>query len=277
MRLLVTGAGGMLGQDLVARAAGQGVEVVALTHADLDIVDAAATAAAVAAAAPDVVVNCAAWTDVNGAEEHEPTALALNGAGAGNLARSARDAGARMIHLSTDYVFDGRATRPYLESDPTAPVSAYGRTKLAGELEVLEASPRHAVVRTAWLFGIGRGSFVTFVLDRARAGEPIPAFTDQFGCPTFTGHLAQKLLDLAREDLGGVLHEVAAGHCSRYDFAHAILEAAGLAATVQASSRVGQGANRPAWSVLASERDREPLPPWRDGLDAYLEQLRAAA
>jgi dTDP-4-dehydrorhamnose reductase len=273
MRILVTGAGGMVARDLLAEAG----DAVGLTHDDLDITDAAACMAAVADAGADVVVNCAAWTNVDSAEEHERAALAVNGAGAGNLARAAAAAGARMIHLSTDYVFDGTATRPYVESDPTGPATAYGRTKLAGELEVLAASPRHAVVRTAWLFGVGRGSFVTFVLDRARAGEPIPAFTDQFGCPTYTGHLARKLLALAEGELAGVLHETATSHCSRFEFAAAILDAAGVEAEVVPVLRATQAAPRPAWSVLASERDPEPLPPWREGLEAFLAQREALA
>ena len=273
-RILVTGAGGMLGRDIVA--AGGDVEIVALTHGDLDITDPTATAAAVAGADPDVVINCAAWTDVDGAERDEAAALAINATGPGNLAAAAHAAGARMLHLSTDYVFDGTATRPYLESDPTAPRSAYGRTKLAGELAVLAASPAHAVVRTAWLFGAGRSNFVSFVLARAEAGEDIPAFTDQFGCPTYTVHLAEKLLELALDDRGGVFHEVAASHCSRFEFAESILATAEIAGTVVPTSRATHSADRPAWSVLASERDEKPLPPWREGLAAYL-GLRAEA
>jgi len=273
--LLVTGAGGMLGRDLVA-AASDG-ELTALTHHDLDITNASDCARAVAAAAPAVIINCAAWTDVDGAERDEAAALAVNRDGAANLAAAARDAGARLIHLSTDYVFDGAATRPYLESDATAPRSAYGRTKLAGEAAVLGASPAHAVVRTAWLFGAGRGNFVTFVLDCAREGRPIPAFTDQFGCPTYTAHLARKLLDLAAGDAAGVIHATAAGHCSRYQLAEAILDAAGLEATITPTSRAGHAADRPAWSVLASERDDEPLPPWQDGLAAFLAARSALA
>jgi dTDP-4-dehydrorhamnose reductase len=273
----VTGAGGMLGHDLIA--ASGDVEIVALTHGDLDITDAARVPAALGEVAPDVVVNCAAWTDVDGAERDEAAAHAVNGQGAANLALAARDADARLIQLSTDYVFDGTPaqTRPYVESDPTAPATAYGRTKLAGERAVLAASPRHAVVRTAWLFGEGGGSFVTHVLERARAGEPIHAFTDQYGCPTYTVHLARKLLALAADERGGVFHETAAGHCSRFELAHAILAAAGLRAEVTPTLRSSQRAPRPGWSVLESERDDEPLPPWQDGLAAFLEQRRALA
>jgi dTDP-4-dehydrorhamnose reductase len=271
----VTGAGGMLGRDLVA--AGGDAALVAVTHDDLDIRSEAATADAVAGAAPDVVINCAAWTDVDGAERDEAAALAVNGDGARNLALAAAAAGARLIHLSTDYVFDGTATRPYVESDATAPRSAYGRTKLAGERAVLDASPRHAVVRTAWLFGAGRANFVSWVLECGASGREIPAFTDQFGCPTYTAHLARKLLDLATDERGGVFHETASSHCSRFEFAEAILAAAGLAGRVIATSRATHAADRPAWSVLESERDEAPMPAWQDGLAAFLAERRARA
>ena len=269
-RVLVTGAAGMLGRDVAAAAAGRGWACAALTHAELDITDAAAVRTTVRDRAPQVIFNCAAWTRVDDAEEHEAAALALNADGPGNLAAAARDAGARLIHLSTDYVFDGRARRPYVESDPTGPTSAYGRTKLAGEHAVLSASPEHLVVRTAWLFGAGRANFVTFVLDCARSGRPIPAIEDQFGCPTYSVHLAHKLLDLAFGDRGGVFHEAAASHCSRLEFSQAILAAAGLRATITPTLRATQAADRPAWSVLTSERDDEPLPSWREGLAAFL-------
>jgi dTDP-4-dehydrorhamnose reductase len=275
--ILVTGAGGMLGREVVRAAPARGVECVGLAHGELDITDAAAVRAALHEYSPDTVINCAGWTDVDSAEAHEDEALAINRDGTAVLASEASARMARLIHVSTDYVFDGTATRPYVESDPTGPSTAYGRTKLAGERAALASSPMHAVARTAWIFGTGRSNFVTFVLDQAAAGRPVQAFTDQFGCPTYTGHLAEKLLDIARDGACGILHEVAAGYCSRFELAHAILEAAGLGGTVQAVSRVGQGANRPAWSVLASERDGEPLPPWPDGLDAYLAQMRAAA
>jgi dTDP-4-dehydrorhamnose reductase len=276
-RILVTGAGGMLGRDLVAAAAARDLEVIAPTHDELDIRDEQGTAGAVAAAGAEVVINCAAWNDVDGAERDEAAALAVNGHGPRNLATAADSAGARLLHLSTDYVFDGTATRPYVESDPTAPRSAYGRTKLAGELAVLAASPAHSVVRTAWLFGAGRANFVSFVLDCARDGRPIPAFTDQFGCPTYTGHLAEKLLDLAADERGGIFHAVGAGHCSRFEFAQAILAAAGLQVQVTPTVRATHAADRPAWSVLASERDLRPLPTWQDGLAAYLAGRKALA
>jgi dTDP-4-dehydrorhamnose reductase len=262
---------------VVAAALARGVDCVGFDHAQLDVTDAAATADALAGTGAAFVINCAAWTNVDGAEEHEAAALAVNATGAGNLARAAAASGARLVHVSTDYVFDGAATRPYVESDATAPATAYGRTKLAGERQVLDASPRHAVARTAWIFGEGRSNFVVSVLERAAAGLPIQAFTDQFGCPTYSVHLAEKLLDLAAQRRGGVFHEAASGHCSRLEFAQEILAQAGVAAEVVPTTRATLPAPRPAWSVLASERDAEPLPPWQDGLAAFVALRRAHA
>jgi dTDP-4-dehydrorhamnose reductase len=273
MRLLVAGAGGMLGRDVVAAARARGHDCAGLERGALDVTDPSAVEAAVAAAAPEVIVNCAAWTDVDGAESDEAGALAVNGAGAGNLARAAVAAGARLVQVSTDYVFDGTATRPYVESDPTAPLSAYGRTKLAGEREVLDASPDHAVVRTAWLFGAGGANFVATMLALAAAGrDEIAVVTDQVGCPTFTGQLAEKLLELAADGRAGIFHAAATGHCSRNEFAQAIFAAAGydVRVTATTSHALARAAPRPAWSVLASERDPQPLAPWQDGLHAYL-------
>src|SRR5215210_5265650 len=148
MRLLVTGAAGMLGRDVVAAAEAAGHDVSGLARRDLDIADAHAVRAAIAAARPDAVVNCAAWTDVDGAEEHEDAATLVNGAGAGHVAQAAP----YVVHVSSDSVFDGRASEPYAEDDPTAPRSAYGRSKLAGE-QAVAAAGDHAIVRSAWLFG----------------------------------------------------------------------------------------------------------------------------
>jgi dTDP-4-dehydrorhamnose reductase len=274
MRMLVTGASGMLGVDVIAAARSRGHECVGLPRAQLDVTDPSAAAAVIARVAPDVVVNCAAWTDVEGAELTEPAALAVNGTGAGNLARAATGAGAQLVQVSTDYVFDGTATRPYVESDPTRALSAYGRTKLAGEHEVAAASPEHAIVRTAWLFGPGGKNFVTtMLLLAAGAGEELAIVTDEVGCPTYTGHLAPRLIELAERHDGGIFHLAGAGHCSRNEFAKTIFETGGLSLrvteTTQAELVPPMLAPRPAWSVLGSERGIEPLPNWREGLAAY--------
>jgi len=274
--ILVTGAGGMLGREVVAAAAERGLDCVGLAHGELDITDAAAVRRAIREHLPQAIVNCAGWTDVDSAEGREDEALVLNRDGPALLGGEAAAVGARLVHVSTDYVFDGSAKRPYVESDPTGPSTTYGRTKLAGERVALASSPRHAVVRTSWIFGIGRSNFVTFVLEQAAAGRPIRAFTDQFGCPTYSVHVAEKLVDLAVVERGGIFHEAGSGHCSRMEFARAILAQAGVEGEIVPALRASLPAPRPAWSVLASERDPQPLPSWREGLAAFL-ALRGAA
>ena len=272
MRLLVTGAAGMLGADVVAVAGLRGHECFGLSRAELDVTDEHAVEAAIARLAPEAVVNCAAWTDVEGAEGLEPQALAVNGTGAGNLARAAAAVGAHLVQVSTDYVFDCTASRPYVESDPTNALSAYGRTKLAGEHAVSAASGGHAVVRTAWLFGPGGKNFATTMVRLAAgAGGELAVVTDEVGCPTYTGHLAPRLVQFAERRAAGVFHLAGAGHCSRNTFAKAIFDAAGLQlrVTETTQARLAMLAPRPPWSVLGSERGIEPLPSWRDGLAAY--------
>jgi len=280
MRILVTGAGGQLGQDVVAAAARAGHAVTACGHGALDVTEERAIAAVVDSAAPEAIVNCAAYTDVDGAEANEPAATRVNGAAAGVLARAAASAGALLVHVSTDYVFDGEASRDYVESDPTAPLSAYGRSKLAGEQAVAASGARHAIVRTSWLFGPGGGNFVETMLRLAGEREELAVVDDQVGCPTFTGHLAPALVQIVERPLTGVRHVAAAGHCSWNRFAAEIFRQAQMSCSVRASSTadLGRPAPRPARSVLVSEHDDTPrLPDWREGLSAYLAQRGAPA
>jgi dTDP-4-dehydrorhamnose reductase len=278
-RLLVTGAGGMLGLDVVAGAQRAGHEVVALTRAQLDVTDADAVSAAIAQAAPGAVINCAAWTDVDGAEADPDGALATNGRGAGNVAGAAAAIGAHLVHVSTDYVFAGDANRPYVESDRTGPQSAYGRTKLAGEEAVLAATADHAVVRSSWLFGLGGRNFVETMLSLSATRDEVSVVTDQLGCPTFAGHLAPALIELAERGGGGLFHIAGAGACSWNEFAVEIFAQAGVDCRVLPTTTavVDRPAPRPAFSVLASERDDAiTLPRWQAGLRAYLD-ARATA
>jgi dTDP-4-dehydrorhamnose reductase len=273
MRLLISGAAGMLGQDLVAAALAAGFEPVALPRAELDITDAAAVAAAVKDAKPDAVVNCAAWTDVDGAEAHEREAVAVNGEGAGHVAAAAVRSGAWTVHASSDYVFDGAGREPYLESDPTNPVSAYGRSKLAGERAVAEAAPgAGTIVRSSWLFGAGGPCFPATILRLASEREELSVVDDQVGCPTFTGHLAAALVELCTARRPGVLHVAGSGSCSWFEFATAIVAAAGLDCVVRPvpTTEMPRPATRPAYSVLGSERAAPRLPEWRHGLEEYM-------
>jgi dTDP-4-dehydrorhamnose reductase len=273
MRILITGAAGMLGVDLRRAAEDAGHETVALTRAQLDVTDPAAVSEAIAAAAPGVVVNCAAWTDVDGAESRFQDAVAINGAGAGHVARAAAAAGAWVVHVSTDYVFDGAKPEPYVESDAVGPIGAYGRSKLEGELAVAAAAPgRHTIARTAWLFGAHGKCFPTTMLRLASERSEVNVVADQVGCPTFTGHLARALVGLAQDPVLGVVHAAAAERCSWYEFAVEILAAAGADCEVRpiSTDQYPLPARRPANSALVSERGVPALPSWRAGLRDFM-------
>jgi dTDP-4-dehydrorhamnose reductase len=280
VRLLVTGAGGMLAADVRRAAERAGHEPIMLGRATLDITDPEAVASAFSRERPDGAINCAAWTDVDGAERHRDEANAINATGAGNVARAAAHAGAQLIHVSTDYVFDGDpprdrsgAPRAYLESDPTGPRSAYGESKLAGEQEVLASCARHAVVRSSWLFGLDGHNFVATMLRLAAEREAVRVVVDQTGCPTWTGHLAPALIGLIERDARGLVHLAGTGHVSWNGFAREIFRQAEVGCRVEpaTSAEMARPAPRPAWSALESERDDVlPLPPWQDGLAGYL-------
>ena len=260
--MIVTGAGGMLGHDVV-RVAGD--EAVGLARTDLDVTDPAAVREAVAGA--DTVINCAAWTDVDGAESDPDGALRVNRDGARNVAEAAD----RVLYVSSDYIFDGEKRTPYVESDPTRPLSSYGRSKLAGEQATAEANPRHFVVRSSWLFGAGGGNFVETMLRLGSERDALRVVDDQVGCPTFTGHLAEAIVRLATTDDYGIHHIAGSGRCSWYEFAREIFERSGVDCHVEpcTTNDFPRPARRPAWSVLGSERGHS-LPTWQEGLEAYL-------
>jgi len=273
MRILVTGAGGMLGHDVVRAAEQAGHEVLTRRRPELDVTDAPAVLAALQAEPVEAVVNCAAWTDVDGAEEHEPAATLVNGEGAGNVAAAAASVGARLVHVSTDYVFDGAATEPYVESSQVGPLSAYGRSKLAGERAVAERLEDQVTVRASWLFGVDGPNFVATMLRLAGERDEVTVVDDQVGCPTYCGHLATMLIDLAGRDERGVVHAGGPEACSWWEFAGEVFARAGTGTTVNRgrTADLGRPAPRPAFSVLRSERTGAPvLPPWREGLAAYL-------
>ena len=278
--MLVTGAGGMLGRAVVEAATRRGHDVHAATRSQLDITDAAAVRSAIARQRPQVVVNCAAYTDVDGAESNREAAAAINGAGAGNVAAAAAEVDAVIVHISTDYVFDGSKREPWLESDRTGPLGVYGETKLAGERAVAQANPAHAIVRTAWLFGAGGRNFVDTMLALGAQREEVAVVTDQIGCPTWTGHLAGALVMIAeRPAATGVQHIAAAGSCSWNELAHEVFERAHVDCHVlpATSDDFPRPAKRPLYSVLGSERaDAIDLPPWRQGLAEYIATRVAA-
>lgn len=253
-RWLVVGAAGMLGQDLVAAAASAGADVVGLGRADLDVTDAAATATA--ANGFDVVVNCAAWTAVDAAEEHEPAAFAVNAVGAANVARAAARAGARVVHVSTDYVFDGRGTTPYAEDAPVAPRSAYGRTKAAGEWAVRAEAADHLVVRTAWLYGAGGPCFPRTMARLSAEREILAVVEDQVGQPTWTVDLADLLVRLVAAGApAGTYHGTSSGSASWFEFTQRIVASAKLNVHVEptTSDAFVRPAPRPGYSVLGHD------------------------
>jgi dTDP-4-dehydrorhamnose reductase len=250
----------MLGQDVV-RAAG----AVGYTRAELDVTDAAAVRGALGP--DDLAINCAAWTDVDGAEEHEDEALRINRDGARNVAEAA----GAVLYVSSDYVFDGTKRKPYVESDLVNPQSAYGRTKLAGERVTAEANPRHYIVRTSWLFGNGGPNFVETMLRLGQERDTLRVVDDQIGRPTYTGHLALAIAQLVRGADYGIHHRAGSGECSWFDFAREIMRRAELECEVEpcTTEEFPRPARRPAYSVLGSEHG-DRLPTWQEGLDAYL-------
>ena len=270
MRWVVVGAAGMLGTDVVARLGRLDEEVVALGRADVDLLSPQSCAAALAGA--DVVVNCAAYTAVDDAETHEGEAYAVNATGAGNLARAAADAGARLVQISTDYVFDGQATTPYDEDAPTAPRSAYGRTKAAGEEAVAAAGGDHLVVRTAWLYGAHGSCFPKTIARVALQRGALDVVDDQHGQPTWTVDVAEVVVRLVATGApAGTYHATSSGQATWHEFAQAVVGAAGLDPGIVApttSEAFVRPAPRPAYSVLGHRRLTEvgiaPIRDWRE-------------
>lgn len=274
---LVTGAGGMLGVDLVERLRSEGERVIALARRDLDVCDAAAVAAAVEGHRPAVVVNCAAWTRVDDAESQERAALAVNGTAVRGLASACDTVGAVLVQPSTDYVFDGRAAAPYAETAGTAPINAYGRSKLAGERAVLEGGSGY-VVRTAWLYGAHGGNFVRTMVRLAAEREHLDVVDDQVGQPTWTRDLAERIVALVRSGApGGIYHGTNSGSTTWCGLAREIFTLLGLdpgRVRPTTSDRFPRPAPRPAYSVLGHQgwaaAGLPPMRPWEEALrDAW--------
>ncbi len=275
MKVLIAGANGQLGKDMLLAAGNAGHDVVGFGRAEMDVASADSVNRRMELERPDMVVNCAAWTDVDGAESDETGAFAVNGTGAGNVAAGAREVGAAVVFVSTDYVFDGQKYTPYVESDQPAPLSAYGRTKLAGEEATAAANPRHFIVRSSGLFGIGGGNFVDTMLRLAESTNEVLVIRDQVTSPTYTWHLAYGLTRLIDGIEYGIHHMAAAGQCSWYEFAREIFEQAKVDTKVLSGTTemLGRPAPRPAFSVMQSQRQHAiRLPSWNDGLAGYLAQ-----
>jgi dTDP-4-dehydrorhamnose reductase len=270
----------MLGTDVVRAAAFVNHEVVPLTHGDLDVADRAAVERAFLQERPDVVINCAAYTNVDGAEEDLGGAMDLNAEAACFVAAAAAEIGAKVIYPSSDYVFDGSKSEPYVESDEPRPQSIYAQSKLAGEHETAQANPRHFVARSSWLFGASGKNFVETMLSLARDHGEVVVVRDQVGSPTYTAHLADALVRLAATEAYGIHHLASQGECSWYEFAQEIFNQAGVECRVMSctTEEFARPAPRPAYSVLGTERlDAIYLPHWKDGLASYLAERSVAA
>ncbi|MFL6232518.1 MAG: dTDP-4-dehydrorhamnose reductase [Thermoanaerobaculia bacterium] len=280
MRCLVLGGTGMLGRAVVAAARARGWAALGLSHSQADLTDRDNLLGWAERFRPEVVVNCAAYTKVDAAETDRVRAFAVNGAGVANAAALAERAGARLVHVSTDYVFDGAARTPYREDAPTAPLSVYGESKLEGERQAL-AWERSTVVRASWLFGPRGHSFVTTMVGLIEAGRlPLRVVTDQEGCPTSTPSLARALLDLAAREASGIVHYQDREPVSWYAFAVEIVRLWSGAAEVipVTTAEFPRPARRPAYSVLDVGRFEtiagRRVEPWESGLVETLAWLR---
>ena len=277
MKWLITGAGGMVGSDLRNALAARGEDFLPLTRSDLDITDSRAVTAAVAEARPSIVVNCAGYTRVDDAESNERLANAINGSSVELLAEAANAVEALLVHISTDFVFDGRSRIPYDINDRTAPLSVYGRSKLLGEQAATHAR-KHVIVRTSWLFGTNGPNFVEAIRRQIQKGaNPLRVVDDQRGRPTFVPHLAEAIIRIANLDARGVIHYADEPECTWYDFARAIVEELGADVAVKPvpTEEFPRPAARPAYSVLSTERYERLTgvrpEAWREGLREYLE------
>ena len=284
-RWMITGAGGMLGRDLVVALERRAEAVTALSHAQLDVADSTAVRTAVGQHRPDVVVNCAAWTAVDDAEQFEDQALLVNGNGVANLAAACASVRTRLIHMSTDYVFDGRARKPYCEADPPAPRTAYGRTKLAGERAVLDLLPdRGYVVRTAWLYGAHGPNFVRTMIRLERQRPSVDVVDDQYGQPTWTVDVADRIIELIRADApSGIYHATCSGETTWYGLACEVFRLLGAdPARVQPTTTgtLNRPAPRPAYSVLGhsgwTSISLRPIGHWQAALERAFPALAAA-
>jgi dTDP-4-dehydrorhamnose reductase len=272
MRILVTGANGQLGYELLRALTGE--DVIAANQPDYELTD-PQVADKIAATRPDLVIHTAGYTDVDGCERDPETAFTVNAHGTRRVAEGAAKANARLIYISTDYVFDGKKTEPYTERDPVNPLNVYGRSKLAGEEEAVKGCRRTLVLRTSWLYGVHGKNFVKTILSLAVAQPEVRVVEDQRGSPTYARHLAQVIAGLIRSDVTGVVHAGGEGECSWYEFAKAILQEAGLGCRVVPISTAESGrlALRPPYSALSTailHQHGLSLPPWREGVRQFL-------
>ena len=278
MKVLVTGYHGQLGYDVVKLLEAQGEEVLGATREHFDLTDEAKIKEFIGSFNPDVVVHCAAYTQVDKAEDNKELCYAVNVLGTRYIAEACKEANAKMVYISTDYVFDGNSTKPYETNDKVNPVNYYGETKLQGELEVSKILENHFIIRISWVFGENGNNFVKTMLRLAETRNELNVVGDQYGSPTYTKDLALLIAEMIRTEKYGVYHASNEGTCSWNEFAQAIFESRGLAVKVNSipTSEYPTRAKRPMSSVMSKGKLEQNgfnrLPDWKDALERYLNQ-----
>lgn len=282
MKILVIGSYGMLGRDLVNRLSSlsnqknPGNEVVAADREHVDITHGEDASKFIIQIKPDVIINCAAFSNVDACETQISEAFAVNADGARNVALAGKKTGAKVIHISTDYVFDGMKNEPYLETDKPNPISVYGKSKLEGELAVQEIGGNYVIIRTAWLFGPYRNNFVTTILELGRKNRSVSVVTDQHGSPTYTTDLSDAIRTAVSKDLRGVYHVTNSGTCSRYEWAQKIFELTGNQVSIlplktadyKRAARVPR--NSSLYCTKYTTTTGRKMRPWQDALREYI-------
>ena len=279
MKVLVTGVKGQLGFDVMNELQKRGIEAVGVDIEEMDITDSLSVKKVITQAAPDVVIHCAAYTAVDAAEENEAVCRKVNADGTENIAKVCRMLDCKMIYISTDYVFDGKGTRPWEPDDARHPLNVYGQTKYEGELAVQKNLTKYFIVRIAWVFGKNGKNFIRTMLNLAKTHDTITVVNDQFGSPTYTYDLAKLLVDMTESDKYGIYHATNEGICSWYEFACEIFKQAGVNVNVipVTAAEYQAKAKRPENSRMSkcklTENGFERLPSWQDALSRYLKEM----
>jgi dTDP-4-dehydrorhamnose reductase len=277
MKVMILGASGLLGNALVREWSGD--DVLGLGSKDVDIRDPGKVREVVEKARPDWIVLAAAYTDVDGCESHPDLAFAVNRDGAANVAQAAKHIGAKLLFLSSDYVFDGKKTTPYEADDVRNPQSVYGRSKAEAEVGLLEVLPECCIARTSWLFGAGGKCFPDTILRLAASRPTLDVVNDQRGCPTYSVDLARAIIGLCHNQARGIVHVTNSGDCSWFEFAQEIVRGAGFATEVRpvSSQQMARPAPRPGYSVLSPKSLQQygiSTPAWQDALQRYLQERK---
>lgn len=279
MKVLVTGAKGQLGTDLMNELAKRGIEGIGVDVEEMDITDAEACRRVIKASGADAVIHCAAYTAVDAAEDNVELCRRINGEGTRNVAQACKEADVKLMYISTDYVFDGQGTRPWEPDDECHPLNVYGQTKYEGELAVEELSDKYFIVRIAWVFGVAGKNFIKTMLRLGKERGAVSVVDDQVGSPTYTYDLARLLVDMIQTDKYGRYHATNEGLCSWYEFAKEIFRQAGMDVPVTpvSSSEFPAKATRPSNSRMSKEKlsdnGFERLPAWQDALGRFLKEI----